>query len=139
MRRRRTTPARFPHSVRSGGLLALAFEHWEKLAPRLKAIFSDDLSGRVEIYRNAEQMARDFPAYGTGPGTFPWVYHLYRAHAQADLTYFANSPDSLFDAMFVCSCSWFPPDEKRAEPCHGHAPRTATEIAIRAAVLHQCP
>ena len=64
---------------------------WEKLAPRLKAIFSDDLSGRVEIYRNAEQMARDFPAYGTGPGTFPWVYHLYRAHAQAEWAAYAHN------------------------------------------------
>ena len=52
---------------------------WEKLAPRLKTIFSDEMSGRVELYRNAAQMARDFPVLGTGPGTFPWLYQLYRA------------------------------------------------------------
>src|SRR5439155_13069282 len=47
---------------------------WESLGPRLNNIFADNLGGRIEIYRNAEQMARDFPVFGTGPGTFPWVY-----------------------------------------------------------------
>src|SRR5439155_1974444 len=64
---------------------------WEKLEPRLQAMFSDEMSGRVEIYRNAEQMARDFPVFGTGPGTFPWLYHLYRAHAQAEWAAYAHN------------------------------------------------
>ena len=64
---------------------------WEKLEPRLKAMFSDEMSGRVEIYRNAQQMARDFPVFGMGPGTFPWVYHLYRATAQSAWAAYAHN------------------------------------------------
>jgi O-antigen ligase len=64
---------------------------WQKLGPRLETIFSDDMSGRVEIYRNAEQMARDFPVFGTGPGTFPWIYHLYRANAQSTWAAYAHN------------------------------------------------
>jgi hypothetical protein len=64
---------------------------WEKLGPRLKTILSDDMSGRVEIYRNAEQMALDFPVFGTGPGTFPQVYHLYRANAQETWAAYAHN------------------------------------------------
>ena len=64
---------------------------WDKLEKRLATTFSDDLSGRVEIYVNARQMARDFPLFGAGPGTFPWVYHLYRAHAQAEWAAYAHN------------------------------------------------
>ncbi|HTG44207.1 MAG TPA: O-antigen ligase family protein [Verrucomicrobiae bacterium] len=48
------------------------------LTARFKAAFSDNLSGRSEIYKNAEHIAADFPLFGTGPGTFPSIYHLYR-------------------------------------------------------------
>src|SRR5439155_2431547 len=68
-----------------------AYLGWDKLEKRLTTIFSDDLSGRVEIYENARQMARDFPRFGAGPGTFPWVYHLYRAHAQAEWAAYAHN------------------------------------------------
>jgi O-antigen ligase len=64
---------------------------WEKLAPRLKNIFTDDLSGRVQLYRNAQQIARDFPVYGTGPGTFPWVYQLYRADQNQEWAAYAHN------------------------------------------------
>ena len=75
-----------------GAVLLLAGRlGWEKLGPRLKTILSDDMSGRVEIYRNAEQMALDFPVFGTGPGTFPQVYHLYRANAQATWAAYAHN------------------------------------------------
>jgi O-Antigen ligase len=67
-----------------------AYLGWDKLEKRLSTIFSDDLSGRVEIYENARQMARDLPLFGAGPGTFPWVYHLYRAHAQAEWAVYAH-------------------------------------------------
>lgn len=65
-----------------GGFLALViltvwFLGWESLAVRFKAS-GFDLSGREEIYRNAQQMARDYPVFGVGPGTFRSVYHLYR-------------------------------------------------------------
>ena len=84
--------------MRLGTILLLAatlglasFLGWDKLANRLTTIFSDDLSGRVEIYENARQMARDFPLFGTGPGTFVWVYHLYRAHAQDEWAAYAHN------------------------------------------------
>jgi hypothetical protein len=63
---------------------------WEKLEPRLKNIFADDLSGRVQLYRNAQQITRDFPVYGTGPGTFPWVYQLYRANENEERAGYAH-------------------------------------------------
>jgi len=63
---------------------------WETLEQRMKTIFSDELSGRVEIYQNARQMARDFPVFGAGPGTFTWIYHLYRADAHAEWAAYAH-------------------------------------------------
>jgi O-antigen ligase len=63
----------------------------DNLGKRLSTIFSDDLSGRVEIYENARQMARDFPLFGAGPGTFAWVYHLYRSNAQAEWAAYAHN------------------------------------------------
>ena len=75
-----------------GATLGLAaYLGWEQLEKRLTQVFSGDLSGRGEIYRNAEQMARDFPMFGTGPGTFPWVYHLYRVDAQAEWAAYAHN------------------------------------------------
>jgi hypothetical protein len=68
-----------------------AYLGWEKLGKRLSTIFSDDLGGRVEIYENARQMARDFQLFGSGPGTFPWVYHLYRENAQAEWAFYAHN------------------------------------------------
>jgi len=83
--------------MRLGTILVLAatlglagYLGWEKLEKRLATVFSDDLSGRVEIYENARQMARDFPLFGAGPGTFTWVYHLYRAHAGAEWAAYAH-------------------------------------------------
>ena len=63
---------------------------WEKLEKRLMTVFSVDLGGRVEIYENARQMARDFPLFGAGPGTFTWVYHLYRSDAAAEWAAYAH-------------------------------------------------
>src|SRR5206468_12989701 len=51
----------------------------DALATRFRAALSDNLSGRVQIYENARQMAADFPWLGSGPGTFLSIYHLYRA------------------------------------------------------------
>ena len=38
----------------------------------------DMLGGRTQIYENAEAITRDYPVFGTGPGSFRSVYHLYR-------------------------------------------------------------
>jgi O-antigen ligase len=84
--------------MRLGTILVLAatlglaaYLGWDKLEKRLSTIFTDDLSGRVEIYANARQMARDFPLFGAGPGTFTWVYHLYRSGAQAEWAAYAHN------------------------------------------------
>jgi O-antigen ligase len=50
----------------------------QRLTDRFQLAFTDKLGGRTEIYQNARQMAADFPWFGTGPGTFPSVYYLYR-------------------------------------------------------------
>jgi len=62
-------------------LVFLTLTGWEDLARRLRNEQIQDLSGRVEIYQNARQIAADFPVYGTGPGSFRSVYHLYREDA----------------------------------------------------------
>ena len=50
---------------------------WDKLADR----FKDTKNGyavREDIYVTARDMARDYPWFGTGPGTFESVFQLYR-------------------------------------------------------------
>lgn len=58
--------------------------HYALDAPRnlWDRLVDPTLSGRTELYDNARAIARDFPWLGTGPATFPAVYHLYRANAQ---------------------------------------------------------
>jgi len=53
---------------------------WTQLQPRLEQISSGPgtMSGRTIIYENARQMARDYPLYGTGPGSFAHLYQLYQ-------------------------------------------------------------
>jgi hypothetical protein len=51
---------------------------WEKLAPRMKAVFTDNMSSRPEIYYNARPIADDFPVFGSGAGSFGSLYQLYR-------------------------------------------------------------
>ena len=51
---------------------------WDALNKRLKTRGLGDLTGREEIYENAKLMAADYPIFGTGPGTFSSVYHMYR-------------------------------------------------------------
>jgi hypothetical protein len=57
---------------------------WAKLSVRLRTIFEDQMSRRTEIYENAVPIARDFPTYGTGAGTFSALYQLYRAQPKQD-------------------------------------------------------
>jgi hypothetical protein len=53
----------------------------DRLRVRLVAAFEDDLGERIDIYRNAVQIARDQPWLGIGSGAFPAVYQLYRPKA----------------------------------------------------------
>jgi O-antigen ligase len=56
----------------------------EKLQKRFLTLFIDDKSGRGEIYQNSWAMARDYPVFGTGPGTFASLYQLYRDPGHTD-------------------------------------------------------
>lgn len=51
---------------------------WEKIKPRFEVVFTDQLGGREELYRNASRMLEDYPLYGSGPGTFTSLYQYYR-------------------------------------------------------------
>lgn len=58
-----------------------AFLGLKDLVPRLQTIFTDHMSQRLEIYKNARPMAQQFPVLGTGPGSFSSLYQLYREDA----------------------------------------------------------
>ena len=49
---------------------------WDSLVPRLEQIQAGYLN-RAEMYVAARPMARDYPLFGTGPGTFGTVFRLY--------------------------------------------------------------
>jgi len=49
---------------------------WATLEPRLEQ-FGEGYQGREEMYEAAQPMARDYPLFGTGPGTFATVFQLY--------------------------------------------------------------
>ena len=57
-------------------LLGLGFG-WHALAPRMEQI-GEGYDGRQALYAAAAPMARDYPLYGTGPGTYATVFQLYR-------------------------------------------------------------
>jgi len=50
---------------------------WSTLAPRMEQIGGGYLS-REEMYEAAQPMTKDFPWFGSGPGTFATVFQLYR-------------------------------------------------------------
>jgi hypothetical protein len=60
---------------------------WQQFQPRIETIFADEMSQRTEIYKNAGLIARDFPLFGTGPGTFGSVYQLYKDPPQTWAAY----------------------------------------------------
>ena len=59
-------------------LVTVWFLGWEALTKRFESDGMTNLSGRQEIYNNAKLISRDFPKFGSGPGSFSAVYHLYR-------------------------------------------------------------
>ncbi len=58
--------------------LAIIFS-WDYLQERFATVFTDDLSGRPVVYKNAAAMAKDSEMFGCGAGTFESLYHLYRS------------------------------------------------------------
>jgi O-antigen ligase len=50
---------------------------WDLLAPRMEQL-GEGYQQREEMYAAAAPMAKDYPLFGTGPGTFGTVFQLYR-------------------------------------------------------------
>jgi len=50
---------------------------WKQLEPRL-ADLQENFEAREAMFDTARPMARDYPVFGTGPGTFRTVFQLYR-------------------------------------------------------------
>ena len=49
---------------------------WDSLAPRMEQL-GEGYQNREEMYAAAQPMAKDYPLFGTGPGTFGTVFQLY--------------------------------------------------------------
>ncbi len=63
---------------------------WDSLAPRMEQI-GEGYQNREEMYAAAQPMTKDYPLFGTGPGTFATVFQLYRF---SNVTYW---PEQLHD------------------------------------------
>ncbi len=61
----------------------------QELFSRFRTVISD-VPGRTEIYKNAKQIAHDFPLFGTGPGSFGAMYQMYREPEQTWAGYAHN-------------------------------------------------
>ncbi len=60
------------------GVLALGFTFgWKAMKPRL-AELEENLTSREALFDTGRRMARDYPVFGTGPGTYESVSALYR-------------------------------------------------------------
>ena len=83
----RRVPAR--NKIGLGLLFAAALQGavvlgWDTLQARLETIFTDNLGGRLELYREGAVMARDYPWLGSGAGTFASLYYLYNTDSSKE-------------------------------------------------------
>ncbi len=60
-------------------LLGAVVLGWDNLRARFQTVFTDDLSGRLAVYKDAAAMARDYPILGSGAGSYASLYYLYRS------------------------------------------------------------
>ncbi len=105
-----------------GAAMILGFAlGWTSLAPRMEKL-REGADYREQMYANARPMARDYPLFGTGPGTFETVFQLYRITTstywpaqlhndwlETRIT-FGLMGGALIAAAFVLACSrWFTP------------------------------
>lgn len=66
-----------------GGGLTMGYRlGWDSLAPRMEE-FEVGLEQREQMFDVARPIARDYPWFGTGPGTFGWIFQLYRGASDA--------------------------------------------------------
>jgi hypothetical protein len=56
---------------------------WKTLASRME-LLQDGLERREKFYALARPMARDYPWFGTGPGTFEPIFQFYRESEKTD-------------------------------------------------------
>ena len=74
--------------------LAVAAE-WASLRARFENDTPD--SGRLAIWNSTWKMFRDYPVYGTGPGSFSSVYSLYRS--QSDDYWYAQAHNDWLETL----------------------------------------
>lgn len=73
--------------------LALLWASWIGLDAVINRFFgaSEDFKGRWEFWVNTFQIFKDFPIFGSGLGTFPWVFPMYRSlHSIGIVTHAEN-------------------------------------------------
>jgi len=78
---RRHAPWQMRGAALAVGIVTLAagiFISWNTLSKRFADAAGDPMAGRAETYQLAEQMVRDYPWFGTGPGTFKNLFQIYR-------------------------------------------------------------
>lgn len=77
--RRRHPAVKFVSILFFGGVLSVGlYLGWDHLADRFKST-ETDLFAREDIYATAREIVRDYPVFGTGPGSFESVFQLYRS------------------------------------------------------------
>jgi len=77
--RHRHPATKFVSIVFFGTVLSVGlYLGWDHLADRLKSAEAD-LFAREDIYATAREIVRDYPVFGTGPGSFESVFQLYRS------------------------------------------------------------
>lgn len=89
--------------IRSGRMIytvlavALFFGLFIGLYPILERYFlvEQDLPSRTELWRDVAVMIKDFPAFGTGLGTFGYAYPLYKVSVEKPLIYLYAHNDYL--------------------------------------------
>lgn len=80
--RQRHAGIRFVTILFFGGVLATGlYLGWDQLAERLKTT-ETDLFARETIYATAREIVKDYPVFGTGPGSFESVFQLYRSSTE---------------------------------------------------------
>jgi hypothetical protein len=79
-----------------GGAASL---EWRRVQARFNEKTLDTLNGRTVIYQNARKIAADFPKWGTGPGSFAAMYHLYREDPEQ--TWFAFAHDDYLQTLIT--------------------------------------
>jgi len=67
-------------------VITFIFLMWLGLDPILNRLSDISSPARYEVYENTINMAKDFPVFGTGIGTFQYIYQMYKT-SQGQLYY----------------------------------------------------